>query len=201
MGVKSANEITVKVISSKDELINKLETMGFKKGKKFSMDDYYFIPSNLEINKLSSREILSKAVLIRYIVNDENITQKITFKIKDIDDKGNIISQKAISCEVLDINDAKNLFKAMGYFEIMNIKEKDVIYYKDDLELILKFVENSNILIEIETNNNTRWNTIEKLKLEVEKMNLPIEKGNYFVKKAEDMLNKKKIVGTKVCQN
>lgn len=35
----------------------------------------------------------------------------------------------------------------------MNTKEIDVIYYKNNIELALKFIENSDTLIEIETNN------------------------------------------------
>ena len=70
----------------------------------------------------------------------------------------------------------------------MNIKESDVIYYKDRLELAIKFIENSNTLIEIETDDN--FKTIDELKKLVTELEIPIEKGNYFVKKAEDELNK-----------
>ena len=70
----------------------------------------------------------------------------------------------------------------------MNIKESDVIYYKDNIELALKFIENSNTLIEIETNGN--FDTIDKLKRLVNEIEIPIEKDTYFVKKAEDELNK-----------
>lgn len=34
----------------------------------------------------------------------------------------------------------------------MNTKESDVMYYKNNIELALKFIENSDTLIEIETN-------------------------------------------------
>ena len=70
----------------------------------------------------------------------------------------------------------------------MNIKESDIIYYKDKLELAIKFIENSNTLIEIETDDN--FKTIDELKKLVTELEIPIEKGNYFVKKAEDELNK-----------
>ena len=70
----------------------------------------------------------------------------------------------------------------------MNIKESDIIYYKDKLELAIKFIENSNTLIEIETDDN--FKTIVELKQLVTELEIPIEKGNYFVKKAEDELNK-----------
>lgn len=59
---------------------------------------------------------------------------------------------------------------------------------KEKFELAVKFIENSNTLIEIETDENFR--TIDELKRLVEQIQLPIEKGNYFVKKAEEALNR-----------
>ena len=131
---------------------------------------------------------MAKAIIIRYIVDNDKITQKITFKKKDINEKGEIISQKATSCNILDFKEGINLFNELGYYEIMNIKETDIIYSKEKIELALKFIENSNTLIEIETNDN--FNTINKLKKLVSELEIPIEKDNYFVKKAEDKLNK-----------
>lgn len=188
MSVKEENEITIRVICSNEELIKNLINKGFNEGRKFTLDDYYLIPKDLDIENITTREILSKAVIIRYIVNDGEIIQKITFKKKNINDNGEIVSQKAINCDVLDFKSAINLFNELGYYEIMNIKESDVIYYKDKLELAIKFIENSNTLIEIETDDN--FDTIDKLKELVTTIDIPIEKDNYFVKKAEDKLNK-----------
>ncbi|MBR2241123.1 MAG: hypothetical protein IJ890_07085 [Clostridia bacterium] len=190
MSVKEENEITVKVICSKDELLKCLTNKGFKSGRTFSLDDYYFIPNSLNIKSMSTREIIAKAVIIRYIVNDGKVSQKVTFKIKDIADNGDIISQRAINCNVYNIDEAKKLFEALGYYEIMNIKENDIVYSKDGFELAIKFIENSNILIEIETEPNTEWDTIEKIKNIISQLNIPIEKDKYFIKKAEDELNK-----------
>ena len=188
MSVKEENEITIKVTCSNDELIKILTNKGFCKGRKFSLDDYYLIPRDLNIEKLTTREILSRAVIIRYIVEDGNIIQKITFKKKNINEKGEIISQKAINCDKSDFKSAIKLFNELGYYEIMNIKENDVIYYKNKIELALKFIENSNTLIEMETNDNL--DTIDKLKKIVYEIEIPMEKDNYFVKKAEDILDK-----------
>ncbi len=190
MAIKEENEVTVKVICTKEELLDCLLEKGFKKGETFSLDDYYYIPSGLNIENMSVREILSKAIILRYIVHGDKVTQKITFKIKNIDDDGNIINQKAINCDVYNIDEAKNLFKSIGYYEIMNLKEDDVIYYKDGFELALKFVKNSDILIEIETEPNTQWDTIDNIKNMLLQINIPIEKDNYFVKKAENELKK-----------
>ncbi len=187
MSVKEDNEITIKVTCSNTELIKHLINKGFNEGRKFTLDDYYLIPKDINIEKLTTREILAKAVIIRYIVDDGRIVQKVTFKKKIFNEKGEILNQKAINCDILDFKTAINLFNEIGYYEIMNIKESDVIYCKDKLELALKFIENSNTLIEIETNDN--YNTIDKLKKLVNQLEIPIEKNNYFVKKAEDKLN------------
>ena len=188
MSVKEENEITIKVTCSNDELIKHLTNKGFNEGRKFTLDDYYLIPKDMYIEKLTTREILAKAVIIRYIVDDGKIIQKITFKKKNINEKGEILSQKATNCDILDFRAGINLFSELGYYEIMNIKESDVIYYKDNIDLALKFIENSNTLIEIETNDN--FDTIDKLKRLVNEIEIPIEKDTYFVKKAEDELNK-----------
>ena len=190
MSSKESNEVTIKVISTKEELIKILTDKEFKRGREFSLDDYYFIPNDIDKDKLSTREILSKAIIIRYIVDENKIIQKITFKRKNIDEKGNILTQNAINCDITDINDAKRLFEAIGYSEIMNIKENDIIYYKNNFELALKFVKNGDLLIEIETEENTEWNTIDKIKKIIDELDLPIEKNNYFIKKAENELNK-----------
>ena len=103
MSVKEVNEITIKVTCSKEQLIKHLAEKGFSEGRKFTLDDYYLIPKNLKLDELTTREILSKAVIIRYIVDDGQIIQKITFKKKNINSNGEILSQKAINCDVLDI--------------------------------------------------------------------------------------------------
>ena len=54
----------------------------------------------------------------------------------------------------------------------------------------MKFIENGDFLIEIETEENTEWNTIDKIIKIIEELELPIEKNNYFIKKAENTLNK-----------
>ncbi len=190
MSEKKSNEVTIKIVDTKENLIKLLEEKGFKKGNTFSLDDYYFIPNNIDLDKLSTREILSKAVIIRYITEGADVFQEITFKTKNIDENGNILSQDSINCYVKDIEEAKKLFKAIGYTEIMNIKENDIIYYKDKFELALKFVKNGDLLIEVETEENTKWDTIDNIIKIIEELNLPIEKNNYFIKKAEIELNK-----------
>ncbi len=190
MSVKEENEITVKVECSKEELLKILKNNGFKKVRIFSLDDYFYIPKNLNIENMTTRDIIAKAAILRYIVSENKISQKITFKTKEFADNGDIINQKAINCEVLDINEAKKLFKALGYYQIMNIKENDEVYSKNGFELAIKYIEKGAILIEVETEENTEWDSIEKIKNMISRINIPIKKDEYFVKKAEIELNK-----------
>lgn len=186
MPIKQENEITIRILCSKEELIKHLEEKGLKKGRKFRLDDHYLIPKTLKIEELTIREILSKAVIVRNIDNDGKIVNKITFKKKNINEKGEIVSQTATSCEVFDYTEGIRLFEELGYYEIMNIIEDDIIYYNDNIELAIKDIYNGDLLIETETNKNIK--TIEELKEMIERLEIPFEKDNYFVKKAEERL-------------
>ncbi|MBB1544935.1 MAG: hypothetical protein HG454_001900 [Clostridiales bacterium] len=188
MPIKQENEITIRILCSKEELIKHLEEKGLKKGRKFRLNDHYLIPKKLKIEELTVREILSKAVIIRNIDNDGKSVNKITFKNRNINEKGEIVSQTATSCEVLDYTEGIRLFEELGYYEIMNIIEDDIIYYNDKIELAIKDVYNGDLFIETETNKNIQ--TIEELKKMIESLEIPFEKDNYFVKKAEETLDK-----------
>ena len=103
------------------EFYNIVEEKGFKIIDKFSMDDTYFVPEEEELGKVNTRDILSKAVLVRDIIGkmSNRRTKLITFKIKNFDESGNILNQKSVNCNILEIEDAKKLLKAIGYKEEM----------------------------------------------------------------------------------
>lgn len=190
MGLKESNEITVKIKCEINEFYKIAEEKGFKIDYKFSMDDTYFIPETLNLDKMTTREILSKAVLVREITGKTSgkISKKITVKIKNFDKYGNILSQKSVNCDIASIEDAKGLLDAMGYKEIMNIKENDIVYGKDGFDMAVKDIENGDNLLEIETNE--RFDTIDKLIQKINEIQIPIYTDNFFVKKAEIELDK-----------
>lgn len=192
MGLKESNEITVKIKCDLNEFYDILKDKGFKVTDKFSMDDAYFVPKEIDLDKMSTRDILSKAVLVRDIVGkmSNRRTKKITYKIKNFDEHGNILSQRAVNCDILNVEDAKKLLKAMGYKEVMNIKEDDIVYEKDKLQIAIKDINNGDNLIEIETTEDKDLDTIEKLIKRINKIEIPIYTDNYFVKKAEVELDK-----------
>lgn len=188
-----SNEITVKLKCSIKEIFEILENKNFKVVEKYLLDDTYFIPENLDLSCLTPREILSNAILLRDISDYMPIQKicKLTFKRKQIDEKGNILKQDKVDCEIINVEDGKKFIKAIGYKELMNIKENDIVYEKDDLKIAVKEIENGDNLIEVETvDNNEELNTIEKLIRKIEELNIPIYTNDYFVKKAEIELEK-----------
>lgn len=197
------NEITVKAECSVKDLINILDKKDFSYIDKFFVDDTYYIHKDIDISELTANEILNKCILIRNIrqfkpkdfIDSYNV-YKITYKYKNIALNGDIISQKKYDCEIKDLKQGQNLLKALGYKKLLDIKEKNIVYSKDGLNLEIKEIKDGDTLIEIETiENNEKFNTIDKLKQEIIKLDIPIDKSNYFYKKAEIKL--KKILGEK----
>lgn len=187
------NEITVRLKCSIEEIKTILEDKGFKVNDKYKIEDTYYISNDIDITKLSIREILKSYILLRditqYKQNDFNNSYnivKITYKHKNIAINGEIINQEKCDCEIKDKEQGKNILKAIGYKEIMKITEQDIVYSKDELKIEIKDIENGDNLIEIETlDSNEEINTIEKLKQKIERLDIPIDKSNFFVKKAE----------------
>ncbi len=187
MSEKTSNEITVKVNITNDEFIEFLKDTGFKEVEKFVLNDYYFIPKDLDIKDLSVREIIAKAVIIRDIKGNDTRIPRLTYKIKDINEKGEIISQKAINCNIYDKEEAKAFLEAIGYYEIMYIKENDIVFSNGELKIATKCIESfDSILIEIETDD--KYDTTDKLVNRIKELSFPIDYSNLFIKKAEIIL-------------
>lgn len=196
-----SNEITVKLKCSISEIKNILKNKDFKIVDKYQMEDTYYISKYIDINKLSSQEILKSYVLIRNIKQYEpkkfikhyNVI-KLTYKYKDIAQNGDIISQEKKECEIKNIQDGNDFLIAIGYKQLMKIHEDDIVFGKEDLKIAIKTLEDGNNLLEVETiENNNSLDTVDKLKQKIIELDLPIDKSDFFIKKAEIKL--KKILG------
>ena len=181
-----SNEITVSINCSLQEIYNLLENKGFSIVDKYNMEDIYYIQKDIDIKKQAIEEILKNYVLIRKVTQfipdnfvDSYNVNKLIFKSKEIASDGSIIRQDKKDCIIKYIYEGKEFIKALGYKELMTIKEKAIVYGKDDLQLVIKDVENSENLIEIETKeNNKKLDTIDKLKNIVRELQIPIKANN-----------------------
>lgn len=192
------NEITVRINCSLQEMYKILESKGFSIVDKFNLDDTYYIKNDIDLKKQPIREILKKYILIRNItqftpndfINSYNFSL-LTFKNKDIASDGTIISQYKKDYQIQNAQQGKEFLEAIGYKELITIKEKDIVYAKEGLGLAIKDIENGDNLIEVETNEKVEeLNTIEKLKAKINELQIPIDTNDYFLKKAEIELKK-----------
>ncbi len=105
---------------------------------------------------------------------------------------GEILSQKSFNVEIKDEKSGKEFLEAIGYKEIMEIKDNNIVYGKNNFQIATKNIENGENLIEIEIDeNDERYNNIDKIKEKLISLNLPLYMDNFFVKKAEIELEKK----------
>lgn len=190
MEKKNSNEITVKIKGDINEFYNNIKNKGFKNIDHFNLDDTYFIPKDLKLEDMTTREILSKAVLIRQVTYDYKVVKLITFKKKEFDDKGNILNQQNIECNILDLDEAKKLLDTMGYKEIMRIVENDLVFRKDDVQFAVKDIVHGDKLIEMELGFNESFDTLKQIEEKLKELDLPVYTDNFFVKKAEIELDK-----------
>ncbi len=183
------NEVTVLIECGYEELHNILKKYKFNIVDKYTINDIYMIPVDIDIYKLHNLEILSKCVIIRDIPNIEKI---LLYKLKKYASNGDILFQKKIECPIIDINKAIDFMCAIKYEKIFTIFDECIVYSNNIIEFTVQIVNNKYIFIEMEQNGmyfNKNYCSVQDLKNELEKYNLPYDKKNYFVKKAEIMLN------------
>ena len=143
-------EITVQVFEDLMTTCNKLENLGFEKTRKFVIKDWYFSKySDKELNSLGYGKAISSSVLVREIVGKNN-EKVLCYKAKIIDDDGNVVSEEKIATEIEDVDKTILLLNLAGLNMWEEVKNKTIIYKKDNIEFALQDVENLGVFIEME---------------------------------------------------
>ena len=180
----NSNEITVRILCTKAELIRSLEDAGYRLTSIGTLDDIYFLPGGYDAS-LTPRKNLEKAVLLRKVTEDGKTITELVHKKKQIAPDGTILSQQKSACEVTDGKQAAELLRSMGYEPHIRIEERNMVYEKDGPGIVIKDVKDLGLLAEIETREGTPFDTIDNLIGLVTDLRIPIVPGEYFVKKAE----------------
>lgn len=96
-------EITVRLNENMQSAIRKLEMQGFKKIRESEIDDVYMTSKLSELNRDNIQKILKKSVLLRKLKLENKEIKKITYKDKEIDEKGDVISEQKINLDCSDL--------------------------------------------------------------------------------------------------
>jgi len=190
-------EITLKVNDNLEECKRKLEKIGFKIIRKSMVEDIY-MAQNISISQEKDiYEILKKSVLIRYLNANGVEYKKITYKNKEYDNLGNIVSEKKINVDCNDVVKSIELFNALDFKELIRVKYDVTVMSDGFKEFAFQKVENLGLLLEYECCKNMDNSSNEEILQEKESMvkeviNAGISVDSEInVKKAYELIRKK----------
>lgn len=190
-------EITVRLNEKIEEAISKLKKNGFKKIRESDIEDTYLSNLNIKMKKENIQEFLKHSVLLRKLKLNGKEIKKITYKNKELDNNGDVISEQKVNLNCDDLIKAENLFNCLGFYNLIEVKYHVIVYEKNGNEFAFQIVENLGILIEYENVNDFEGKSvieINKAKNEmleyVKACNINIT-DEYDVKKAFELIDKK----------
>ena len=89
--------------------------------------------------------------------------KKITYKNKEIDKNGDVISEQKINLDCSDLEKAKDLFEHLEFEELIRVRYKVLVYSKDKIEYAFQDVENLGTLIEYENVENFEGKSLNEI--------------------------------------
>ncbi|MBQ6841127.1 MAG: hypothetical protein IJO63_03320 [Bacilli bacterium] len=183
--MKEANEITVEVNTTVENLNEILESNNFKLIEEVDYNDIYMIKN--DCSATDCLEILKGCVIIRNIINENIDVKQIVYKQKEYNDKKEIVSQSQVKCQVYSVKEAIEFFEGINYHSLIKINDHIKVYANDEVEFAVQFVNNKHIYIELEQDKDGKriYKDLESMKNIFKKYNIPIKNNDYFVKKAE----------------
>lgn len=190
-------EITTRLSEDFKSASNKLENLGFKIIRQSDISDIYMTQKLSELNISNIQYILKNSVLIRKLTSENTEIKKITYKNKEYDKNGDIISEEKINLDITDIEKAQKLFECLNFEKLIHVKYHVVVYRKDDKEFAFQIVDGLGTLIEYENENDftnkslAEFNSVkQKMYEEIKSTGIEITK-EIDVKKAYELIEKK----------
>lgn len=141
-------EITVKVFDSVEKTKDILARQGLKIVDTYSTKDIY-LSQDTNLSQ-SIESVLNKSVILRQIVTPSKVIKKIVHKNK-VYDGDTLLYEDKINLKCEDLENAKLLFEALGFKELVIVQYDSFVYQKEGLELSFQNVKDLGLLLEIES--------------------------------------------------
>lgn len=180
-------EITVRLNEDVKVAIKKLEKLGYKKIRESDIEDIYLTSKLNELNKDNIQYILKKSVLLRKLKLADKEIKKITYKNKEYDEKGTVISESKINLDCSDLEKAEELFKNLDFERLVVVKYHVIVYSKGTLEYAFQIVENLGTLIEYENSDDFANKSISEIDNAKEEMYNQILETGINITKEKDV--------------
>lgn len=190
-------EITVRLTEKIEDAICKLEKEGFTKIRESDIDDIYLTNLDVETKKENIQKLLKHSVILRNLKLDGKVIRKITYKNKELDNNGDVISEQKVNLDCNDLIKAESLFGFLGFYKLIEVKYHVIVYEKNGREFAFQIVKDLGTLIEYENTNNFDGksdleieNTKKEMLKDIKECNINIT-DEYDVKKAFELIKKK----------
>lgn len=141
-------EITVKVFDSVEKTKDILARQGLKIVDTYSTKDIY-LSQDTSLSQ-SIENLLNKSVILRQIVTPSKVIKKIVHKNK-VYDGDTLLYEDKINLKCEDLENAKLLFEALDFKELVIVQYDSFVYQKEGLELSFQNVKDLGLLLEIES--------------------------------------------------
>ena len=187
-------EITRYLLETEENAFDKLEKQGFKLIRTSTIEDKYLTSKIRELTKDNIQYILKNSVLLRYLNIEGKEFKKITYKYKNVDKDGNIISETKININCEDLLEAEKLFENLGFELLTIVKYKVKVYEKNGIELAFQNVEGLGSMIEYENEEDFENKNIEEIKKSKQKMEEKIESFGILIEKGNDVKKAKELI-------
>ena len=141
-------EITVKVFDSVEKTKDILARQGLKIIDTYSTKDIY-LSQDTNLSQ-SIESVLNKSVILRQIITPSKVIKKIVHKNK-VYDGNTLLYEDKINLKCEDLENAKLLFEALDFKELVIVQYDSFVYQKEGLELSFQNVKDLGLLLEIES--------------------------------------------------
>ncbi len=141
-------EITVKVFDSVEKTKDILARQGLKIVDTYSTKDIY-LSQDTNLSQ-SIESVLNKSVILRQIITHSKVIKKIVHKNK-VYDGNTLLYEDKINLKCEDLENAKLLFEALDFKELVIVQYDSFVYQKGGLELSFQNVKDLGLLLEIES--------------------------------------------------
>ena len=141
-------EITVKIFDSVEKTKDILARQGLKIVDTYSTKDIY-LSQDTNLSQ-SIESVLNKSVILRQIVTPSKVIKKIVHKNK-VYDGDTLLYEDKINLKCEDLENAKLLFEALDFKELVIVQYDSFVYQKEGLELSFQNVKDLGLLLEIES--------------------------------------------------
>lgn len=141
-------EITVKVFDSVEKTKDILARQGLKIVDTYSTKDIY-LSQDTNLSQ-SIESVLNKSVILRQIITPSKVIKKIVHKNK-VYDGDTLLYEDKINLKCEDLENAKLLFEALDFKELVIVQYDSFVYQKESLELSFQNVKDLGLLLEIES--------------------------------------------------